>query len=246
MNKDLNNNIIDQQNNQNLYNGYYQNLNINQSCEINNKPNMVPEFSNNNNNNNLKPNNKNSIKIIGIILIIVIALGVTFFIFKRDKKSISSEEGYSVNYDEVLSVYQLEGLYEFDVEILSIEKNYPIKVITSKIDSLAIKVKITNTGKQDLEIRLLRFGIKDNLNNNIGLLSNAFIREQPGILDFDTSLPKNESITGYLFFYDFDEAINKKINSSDINKLVVEVPTNVSYDNDNLEIAYESYYFNLK
>ena len=228
-----------------------QNLNLNQSEEFNNKTNMVPEFSSNNinhhSNNNIKDNKK--LIIIGILVIIIISLVLFFLILKKDKKSLSGENGYSVNRDEVLSVYQLEGLYEFDIEILSVEKNYSINYLTSKMDSLAIKVKITNTGKQNLDVALLQFGIQDNLNNiicNFSILSSAFISEQPGIFNFDTSLQKNDTITGYLFFYDSDEEINKKINSNDISKLVVEVPINVSYENDVLEIDYEKYYFNLK
>ena len=251
MNQESNN--INQQNNQNLYNGNLYNLNSDQLKEVKKTSNLIPEFSNNNfnNNNNISDNNSKNNKLfkIGIILIVVVILLIVFLSFNNKKESGSSSKGYTVEKDEVLKVDELYGLYKFNMEILSIEKNYSINYMLDEINSLAVKVKITNKSDKDLAINLLQYQILDNENNkvkSVNSVSQALISDELKKLDDKEDLLPNQSRTGYLFFYDSDEEITKKINSNNISKLVVFVPINVFEENGRTHIDYEDYYFNLK
>ena len=241
-------NNIKQQGNYNLHGDYYQNVNphIEQSNELEEKTNVIPNLSNDNNNKFF--NNKNLIKIIAIFIVIII-VSVIIFMLKKEDKNLSGNNGYTIEQNETLEVYELKGLYDFDMQVLSVEKNFQINYLTSKMNSLAINVRITNTGNEDLEIALLKFELLDNSNNkisNFDIFSSSFILEQPNMFKFNTTLPKNETMSGYLFFYSNDEEINKKINSNNFKKLAISVPNYVSKNNDDLEIDYEEYFINLK
>lgn len=183
-------------------------------------------------------NRHNKAKIIGIVIAVVIILVVGIMIF-RGKGNSSGSNGYTAKYGETLKVSELNE--DFDIEVLSVEKNYNIHDVDTK--GIAVKVRIKNNSYDALNIGLVKFKLLDSSNNEIDTVSPIFNSRHNGALNYEISGGQSES--GYLFFYDTDSDENSF--GSNFSKLEIDVPKHLEvYGEDGLRGEYEEYYIMLK
>ena len=182
-------------------------------------------------------NTPNKAKIIGIIIAIVIILLLCIMIF-GGRGSSSGGNGYTAKYGETLKVNELND--DFDIEVLSVEKNYHIQDEYDFVDTkgIGVKVRIKNNSDDVLNIGLVNFKLLDSSNNEIDADSAL-----DGALNYEISGGQSE--TGYLFFYDTDSDENSF--GSNFSKLEINVLKHVEkYGDDGIRGEYEQYYIMLK
>lgn len=178
---------------------------------------------------NPKKFNKKILIIIGVIIIIAI---VCLFIFKNNQNN-------NVSQDETLTINELKGLYNFEVEVLSVEDNYAIVTYLETFKGVAVKLNIKNLG-DELIPALLTFNLVDDSNNRIegaGLVSQSQVTND-NIINLSDRIPKGNSISGYLFFYNYENDVSL----DNVSKLQINVPKNI-YENQKVE--YTNYFINL-
>lgn len=236
-------------NNQTLNNGYYQNQNIGQNENVSQQQfnyNIPPQnniYGQPNNQVNINKNNniqkQNKIKIIGIVVAVVIIIIIGIMVFGGNSNS-SGSNRYTVEYGKPLSINEVEGYYDFDIEVVSIEKNYTIYALSLfETSGIAVKVKIKNNSDYTLYTStLVEFRLIDSSNNEIASASPAFDTDMNGSLN--TEILSGETVSGYLFFYNIDAEETSNINDADISKLEISVPKNLNETNEK-----EKYYIML-
>ena len=187
-------------------------------------------------------NTPNKAKIIGIIIAIVIILVLCLMIF-GGRDSSSGGNGYTAKYGETLKINELND--NFDIEVISVEKNYHIHDEYDLVDTkgIAVKVRIKNNSDDALDIGLANFKLLDSSNNEIDTASPIFDSTLEGALNYEISGGQSES--GYLFFYDNDSDENSF--GSNFSKLEINVLKHVEkYGDDGVRGEYEQYYIMLK
>lgn len=256
------NNYQSHSNNSNMINNYNyeKNPNMNQNSAIGaNLSNNQQEYNNIYqqpiNQNNIQPNNNNNrkpnkFKIIGIIAIVFVILIIGIMIFGKNNNS-SGGNGYTADYGQTLKVNELKGIYNFEIEVLSIEKNYPINYIFSETEGMAVKVTIKNNSEHDLGMALLSFSILDSKNNKISTATNisqGLVEDKSEALDLSSDIQSGKTITGYIYFYNMDSENKIDVNDADVTKLQLSVPSDIlsEEDDDVFEYNVEEYYIKLK
>ena len=253
MNQDTNN--FNQQGNNGMFNPQNQNM------EQNNNVNQQPMFNSTLNNNmyqrpvsqNNVPNpnpfndspKQNKAKIIGIVVAVVVVLVVGIMLFSGSNSS-SSGNGYTVDYGEILKVYELDGYYDFELEVLSVEKNYLIDEVFHSGECLAMKVKIKNKGDEDLSISpiMMKFNLLDSSNNEISSLNISMSSTMTNAIE---DIPSGQEASGYFYFFDVNEnGESTNIKNNNVAKLEVEVMKYIEKDDGIISGDYEQYYVNLK
>ena len=194
-----------------------------------------------NSNNNINKVNKS--KKLFIILGIIIAAIIVIFVFFNKGKNSNRE----VDFGETLKIYEMKGKYDFDFQVLDIEKDYFISnSIFYTGQCYALKVKIRNNSSKNLDLySLIYFTLLDSEgqkieSNNLLVTSN-----------FDGSLklniPSDTTDTGYLYFYHFDEnGKNSNIDASRVDKLKISVIKKLYSDNGMSKGEYNDYYVKLR
>lgn len=265
MNQDINNfnqqnneilNNQTQQNNQNINNGYRQNQNIVQSSSFNQQSIFGNTVENNNpyqqsaaqsnvpyTNINNKPK-QNKMKFIGIIAIVIVVLLAVIILFGGSTPSNSN--GYTVDYGETLKVNELEGFYDFEMEVLSVEKDYLIDEVFHSGECLALKVKIKNNSSEDLSISpmMMSFNLLDSSNNEISSLNISMSSTMTDALE---EIPSGQEGIGYFYFFDVNEdGKTSNIKNNNIAKLEVEVMKHIENKDGIVSGDYEQYYIKLE
>jgi flagellar basal body-associated protein FliL len=234
-------------NNQNFNNS---NPNLNWNNQNNLNPNNQNNGFNNNyaNNNNTQSNSKNK-KIVPFIIIALVVLVGIFGITKLFGSS-SSGKGYTVSIGEELKIEQLDGIFDFSIEVLSqVEQKHIVKegiLGDDKYDAYAIKVNVKNNGDSELYLNdwRLAYQLVDSTDNEVQML-NAY-----DAFDFDgaiqTTIASGSSATGYLYF--FDSLADENTPAIDINKVSkLEIGVlKTSNDDGVITGNYESYFVKLK
>lgn len=233
----------------------------NQNMEQNNNVNQQPMFNSTLNNNmyqrpvsqNNVPNpnpindspKQNKAKIIGIVVALVVVLVVGIMLFSGGNSS-SSGNGYTVDYGETLKVYELDGYYDFELEVLSVEKNYLIDEVFHSGECLAMKVKIKNNGDEDLSISpiMMKFNLLDSSNNEISSLNISMSSTMTNAIE---DILSGQEASGYFYFFDVNEnGESTNIKNNNVAKLEVEVMKHIEKDDGIISGDYEQYYVNLK
>lgn len=233
----------------------------NQNMEQNNNVNQQPMFNSTLNNNmyqrpvsqNNVPNpnpindspKQNKAKIIGIVVALVVVLVVGIMLFSGGNSS-SSGNGYTVDYGETLKVYELDGYYDFELEVLSVEKNYLIDEVFHSGECLAMKVKIKNNGDEDLSISpiMMKFNLLDSSNNEISSLNISMSSTMTNAIE---DILSGQEASGYFYFFDVNEnGESTNIKNNNVAKLEVEVMKHIEKDDEIISGDYEQYYVNLK
>lgn len=251
MNQDTNN--ISPQGNNGMYNT--QNQNMEQNTPFNNQQmldksnnNVYQQPTNQNNIFNSNPNNdssrKNRTKIIGIIVAVVAVLIVFIMLFGGG--STSNNGGYTVDYGKTLEINEIDGYYDFDINILSIEKDYSINSYFYSGDCFALKVSITNNSKSNLSLlALVNFTLMNSSNNKVASLNMILSSMIDGSIK--SEIASGETASGYLYFYNVDDDGNtSNIDDSDISKLKISVPKELNKSGGTVTGEYNDYYINLK
>lgn len=228
-----------------------QNNNVNQQSMFNStlNNNMYQRPVSQNNVPNPNPINdspkQNKAKIIGIVVALVVVLVVGIMLFSGGNSS-SSGNGYTVDYGETLKVYELDGYYDFELEVLSVEKNYLIDEVFHSGECLAMKVKIKNNGDEDLSISpiMMRFNLLDSSNNEISSLNISMSSTMTNAIE---DIPSGQEASGYFYFFDVNEnGESTNIKNNNVAKLEVEVMKHIEKDDGIISGDYEQYYVNLK
>ena len=252
MNQDTNN--FNQQGNSQMSNhqnqDMEQNINVNQQQTANPMPNnnMYQQPVNQNNISNVNSTNnsskQNKIKIIGIAAVVVVILFVCIILFGGG--SSSNKGGYTVDYGNTLEVNEIDGYYNFDINVLSIEKNHPISSYFYDGDCYALKVNIKNNSSSELNLlSLIDFTLIDSSNNEVESLNMIASSMIEGSIKDEISSGKSE--TGYFYFYNIDDkGYASNIDDSDISKLKISVPKELVKSGDVIKGNYYYYYINLK
>ena len=253
MNQDTNN--FNQQGNNGMFN--YQHQNMEQNNNVNQQPmfnstlnnNMYQQTVSQNNVPNPNPINdspkQNKAKIIGIVVAVVVVLVVGIMLFSGGNSS-SSGNGYTVDYGETLKVYELDGYYDFELEVLSVEKNYLIDEVFHSGECLAMKVKIKNNGDEDLSISpiMMKFNLLDSSDNEISSLNISMSSTMTNAIE---DIPSGQESSGYFYFFDVNEnGESTNIKNNNVAKLEVEVIKHIEKNDGIISGDYEQYYVNLK
>lgn len=187
---------------------------------------------------------KKKIKIIGIVAVVLILL----FGFKMltGGNSSSHSGGYTVEYGETLKANEINGYFDFEVEVLSVEKNYRVNSFYYSGECYALKVSIKNNSTKDLEISpFIYFKLLDSSENVVATLSEGENATIDG--GIKTKVDSGKTISGYLYFYDTDDSGNStNIDDSNISKLQISVPKKMSSSGSTLTTDYNDYYIKLK
>lgn len=250
-NEPINNEMYSYNNQQNFnYNSQSNNINAELNNNYNQNNNTLQYETNNQQHNfqnknsqNVNKNNKN--KIIGIVVAVVVVLVVGIMLFSGGNSS-SSGNGYTVDYGETLKVNELEGYYNFEMEVLSVEKNYLIDEVFHSGECLAMKVKIKNNSDEDLSISpiMMKFNLLDSSNNEISSLNISMSSTMTNALE---EIPSGQEAMGYFYFFDVNEdGITSNIKNNNIAKLEVEVMKHIENKDGVISGDYEQYYVNLK
>lgn len=252
MNQDTNN--FNQQGNNGTFNP--QNQNMEQNNNVNQQPmfnstlnnNMYQQPVNQNNIPNTNPTNdspkQNKTKIIGIVVAVVVVLFVGIMLFGGG--SSSNNGGHTVGYGETLEVNEIDGYYDFDIDVLSVEKDYPIDSYFYSGDCFALKVNIKNNSASNLSLlSLIHFTLINSSNNEVATLNMIASSMIDGSIEDEISSGKTAS--GYLYFYNIDnDGYGSNIDDSDISKLKISVPKELDKSGDVITGNYNDYYINLK
>lgn len=236
MDNNTNNSVNNYYTNNNQYSNYnkinndsYNQNNFNQENSFNQENNF------NQNNNKKKKINKTLFLIIGIVLIAVLI----FFVFKS-----KSSPTKIVSQNDTLKVYELEGIYNFEANILSLKDGYTINTYFDNCVGTVVEFKIKNISEQDLKLSLLSFYLLDDNGNKIdsaALMSQGQVDDKINKLDFSSYIPSGETVSGYVYFYDYDKEISLK----DVSKIRIDVPKNVEKDGDKIHIDGAEYFIEL-
>lgn len=222
----------------------------NQSPQNNNgiMNNQNPQNSQNGNSNFNQPatNNKqkqNIIKTVGIVAAVVIVLLISKELFSSNNNSVNSN-GYTAKAGETLKVYQINGYYDFEVKVLSIEENYPIKTALNKGNCYAVKVSVKNNSTEELStLAFLSFSLADS-SKNIIVSANPFTSIDGALKD---TIASGKTETGYLYFYNNDDNWNfVNIDSSKVDTLAISVPKDIKKSGSKISSESVDYYIELK
>lgn len=206
---------------------------------------MQQSFNNQGNfglNNNINNNkNKNMFIVIGIIAVVII---VAFMFFGKDK---SSNNTTQVQTGETLAVYELNGRYNFDFQVIDIEKNHAVSspmIYTG--DCYALKVKIKNNSNSDLDLHsLIEFSLLDSADQEIDHSNLIITSNFEGSIKLN--IPAGSTEIGYIYFYHFDEAGNdSNIDTSRVDKLKMSVIKDIYKEDGTTKGNYSNYYISLK
>lgn len=251
MNQDTNN--FTQQGNNELHN--IQNQNIEQNANINNQQmfsennNIYQQPVNQNNipssNSNNGSSKQNKTKIIGIVAAVVVVVLFVFIMLFRGGSS-SNGGGHTVDYGKTLEINEMNGYYDFDINVLSIEKDYSINSWFYNGDCYALKVSIKNNSTSSLSLlSLVNFTLINSSNNKIAGLNMGLSSTIDGSIEKE--IPSGESASGYLYFYNVDmDGNTSNIDDSDISKLKISVPKELNNSNGTVTGEYNDYYISLK
>lgn len=221
MNQDFNN----LQNNTNIYNN---------------------ELINNNNSfSNHKKNNNNIFIMIGGGVILGIIIVVCIFIF-GGKHNTLNDNNYTAEMNEILTIKEMEGVYNFDIEVLSRKKDYNFNSWFYSGNCYALEINIKNNSTSDLNfLSLVHFTLIDSNGNEIAGSNMSLNHDIDGSIN--SVIKSGQSDRGYLFFYNIDNDGNtSNIDSSDINKLEIKVPEELQNNDGVIQGNYREYYINLK
>lgn len=205
--------------------------------------------------NNYTNNKKNGPKNKKIITIIIIALVVLIGIFGITKLvgGSSSGNGYTVNIGEELKIKELDGVFDFSIEVLSpVEKKHIVKEgyfgKNDEYDAYAIKVNVKNNGNSELSLSDLRlyYQLLDSTDNEIEPVNSYDSFNFDGAIQ-DT-IASGASATGYLYFFDLLADENTPaVDVNKVNKLEIGVLMYLTNgNNDTITGNYESYFVKLK
>lgn len=194
--------------------------------------------------NKVKDEPKKKIKIIGIVALVLILL----FGFKMlsGGNSSSHSGGYTAEYGETLKANEINGYFNFEVEMLSVEKNYRVNSFYYSGECYALKVRIKNNSTKDLEISpFIYFKLLDSSDKVVATLSEGENATIDG--GIKTKIDSGKTISGYLYFYSTDNSGNStNIDDSNISKLQISVPKKMSSSGSTLTTDYNDYYIKLK
>lgn len=213
------------------------NNNLNQSS-------MQQGFNNQNEFNNVSnfsKKNKNIFIILGVIIVLIIAL---FMFFNKDKNVNNVTE---VRYGETLEIYEMKGKYDFDFQVLDIEKNHTISnSIFYTGECYALKVKIKNNSSSTLNLQsFINFSLVDASGHEIESDNLLITSDFEGSIKLN--IPSGSSDTGYLYFYHFDANGNdSNINASLVDKLKISVVKELNNTNGSTKGEYNDYYVSLR
>ncbi len=236
----------------------------NQNMEQNNNVNQQPMFNSTQNNNvyqqpvsqNNIPNTnsttdsqkQNKTKTIAIVLAVAVVVVVALFIgiMSFGKGGLSSSGGYTVNYGETLKISEINGYYDFDIDVLSIEKDYPVDNYLYDGNCFALRVNIKNDSTSDLSLlSFINFTLLDSSNNEVATLNKIMSSMIDGSIE--SEILSGKSSSGYLYFYNIDDdGYGSNIDDSDISKLKISVPKELDKSGDVITGNYNDYYINLK
>lgn len=141
---------------------------------------------------------------------------------------------------------QLDGYYDFELEVLSVEKNYLIDEVFHSGECLAMKVKIKNNGDEDLSISpiMMKFNLLDSSNNEISSLNISMSSTMTNAIE---DILSGQEASGYFYFFDVNEnGESTNIKNNNVAKLEVEVMKHIEKDDGIISGDYEQYYVNLK
>ena len=213
------------------------------SSEMNNAQNQNNVPSENSSDDDSK---KNKIKIIIIVVAVAVVIIIFALIMLFRGGSSSKNGGHTVNYGKTLEINEMNNYYDFDVNVLSIEKNYHIDSWFYSGDCYALKVSIKNNSKSNLSLlSLINFTLMDSSNNKVTSLNtvlDSMIEDS-----IKQEIPSGETASGYLYFYNVDTNGDiSNIDASDITKLKISVPKELNNSGSNVTGEYSDYYINLK
>lgn len=206
--------------------------------------NQDNEINSNKYNENSKKSKTKIILIIAIVIVLLIAIIIGVKLFGGN--SFLNNSGHTVGYGETLEINEMKGYYNFDVNVISIEKNHSIKNYFYDGNCLALKINIKNKSESNLNLlSLIKFNLINSSDNEIAsanmLLSSIF----EGSIDKEIS--SGTTGTGYLYFYNIDDDGNiSNIDDSDISKLKVSVPKELEKSDGVVNGSYNNYYIKLK
>lgn len=119
------------------------------------------------------------------------------------------------------------------INVETIEKDVVVEGLFSDDTYDKIKIKFKNNASSTLKTSIINFNLVDKDNNYIKG-SDIMIDEDDAITS-STTIEANKNITGYLYFK------KENINTNNIKKLQILVPTSASSD----KLKYSEYYINL-
>ena len=248
MNQDTNN--FNQQRSNGLFN--HQNQSMGQNNNFNQQPMFNSTLNNNMYQQNVSQNNisnitndiskQNKTKIIRIVVVIVV-LFVGIILFGGGSSNVG---GYTVDFGEILEINEIDGYYDFDIDVLSVEKDYPIDSYFYTGDCFALKVNIKNNSVSNLNLlSLVQFTLINSLNNEVAILNMIASSMVDGSIE--EQILSGSSVSGYLYFYNIDtDGYGSNIDDSDISKLKISVPKELDKSGDVIMGNYNDYYINLK
>lgn len=183
----------------------------------------------------IKKQTKKFLLICGIVLLLI--TGAILI------KNLFSNNGYTAEYGETLKVNESDGYYNFELDVLAIEKNFATNNINGDpLVCSAVKVKIKNLSEEMFKHAIYtKFTLIDS--NDKELASADSMEMINGTI---TNIPSGHETTGYLYFYKLDKEGNQvEFNTEDIAKLKVEVFKKIEKENDKITGDYEQYYIKL-
>lgn len=205
---------------------------------LNSTVNNVYQQPINQNNNS----NQSKTKVIGIVIVALVVLVVGVMLFGKS----GTKGGYTAKYGETLKVDELNGSYDFDVDVLSIEENHHFETVLYNGDCVAVKVNIKNNSSKTLQLgAYINFELVDSADTVISSFDSIFgFAMDEGIKG---ELKSGESASGNLYFYNIDDSGNViKPDASNANRLKVSVPRELSRENGTVKGNYNYYYIELK
>ena len=248
------NNIQNLDNNVASNQGYVNNIsnnvsNNNQFNNINSTDGL--QNLNNNNFNNIVDNNitkqsKNN-KIIIIVIIVVVVLLLLFGIIKLFGGSFLSGNGKTVKAGQLLKVEELDGEFDFQLDVLDDLKIKDIDNFYYKGKGVAVKVSIKNNSAETLSLLNIKvhFKLLDADDNELFGLNQFIAFSDEGSIK--NEIPSGKSDTGYLYFYDVsDELGGVNIDISKVNKLQMSIVGEESYVDGIYNADFENYYVKFK
>lgn len=230
MDNNTNNSVNNYYTNNNQYSNYNK---INNNSYNQNNFNQENNF--NQNNNKKKKINKTLFLIIGIVFIAVLI----FFVFKS-----KSSPTKIVSQNDTLKVYEIKGYYNFEANVLSLKDDYTINTYFGDYNGLVVEFKFKNISTQELALSTLSFYLLDENGNKIesaGSVSQGQVDDKTNKLDFSSSIPSGETVSGYVYFYDYDKEISLK----DVSKIRIDVPISIEKDGDITHIKTAEHFIEL-
>lgn len=209
---------------------------------MNQDTNILNQQTVSQNNENSNQNKTKTILMVALVLIVAVVIGIVLF----GGGTSSTNEGTTVGYGETLEVNEIDGYYNFNVNVLSIEKNHSISSYFYNGDCFALKVNIKNKSTSNLSLlSLIQFTLINSSNQEIvtaNMITNSMLDGS-----VEDEIASDKTVTGYLYFYNVgSDGDVSNIDDSDISKLKISVPKKLDNSGDVITGNYNDYYIDLK